>query len=201
MSDPNVAAAFIGAFASLVVASVTSLFAWLRWRRDVHLKLEQIRDEVTTELIHQRVKPYTDLMRALEPMSSLHQKEIEADPQVANNFAKIFHEAIYGSIGILCSHDTREFIVYARLSCEAFAQNRIKYEDWLKSIWAVSLALRSDLGIVQPDWDSEIDRLRKQNITKGTRSIAARGTLSMRWIEAETMREMIHTYGTETASK
>lgn len=139
MSDPNVTAAFIGAFASLVVVAVTSLFAWLRWRRDVHIKLDQIRDEVTAELIRQRVKPYTDFMRALEPTSSLHRKEIEADPQIANNFAKIFQEAIYGSVGILASHDTREFIVYARLSCEAFAQNRIKYEDWLKSVWAVSI--------------------------------------------------------------
>jgi hypothetical protein len=201
MSDPNMTAAFIGALTSLVVVSVTSLFAWLRWRRDVHIKLEQIRDDVTAELIRQRVKPYANFIKALEPMSSLHKKEIEADPQIANSFANIFQEAIYGSVGILASHDTREFIVYARLSCVAFAQNIIKYEDWLKSVWAVSLALRSDLGITQPDWDNEIDRLRRQNITEGIRSIAARGPLQMRWIEAEKMREMIRTTGTETASK
>lgn len=188
MNDPTIFTAFIGATTSLVVALVTTLFAWLQWRRDVQIKLAEIRDEVTTELIRQRVKPYNEFVQKLEPMSSVHREEVEANPKIANEFEKIFQEALYGPVGMLASHDTRQFIVYARLSCTAFAKNYINYEDWRSSVWSVLLALRSDLGIVQPDWDNEIDRLSKKNIIASSQHIVT----PKRLVEAEQLREMIH---------
>ena len=193
MNDPNMIAAFIGALTSLIVASVTSLFAWLRWRKDVSIQLEQIRDEITSELIRQRVEPYTVLMKALEPMSSLHRQKIEANPHIINSFSDVFQDALYGPVGTLASHDTRELIIYARRASKAFVEKTIEYEDWLVSVYAVTLSLRSDLGIVQPDWDNEIDKLRRLESSDGNPNFAERGQSSIRWVEPERMREILRT--------
>jgi hypothetical protein len=164
-----------GLIAALISGVITIIgigIAYVQWRRDVQIKIEHLRDQVTAELIQQRVEPYSALMRELEPMSTLHREKIQNHPNLVRDFLKVFQEAVYGSVGLLASSDTRQILVYARWGCILFAEGKISYDKWLKRIWAVHLAIRSDLGIIQPNWPSEIERLRKQIIAETSRSIA-----------------------------
>ncbi len=164
-----------GLVAALISGVITIIgigIAYVQWRRDVQIKIEHLRDQVTVELIQQRVEPYSLLMKELEPMSTLYQENIQKHPNLASDFAKVFQEAIYGPIGLLASSDTRQVLVYARWGCVLLAKDKISYDEWLKRIWAVHLAIRSDLGIIQPNWPSEIERLRKQIVAETSRSIA-----------------------------
>lgn len=145
--------------------------AYAQWRRDVEVRLESIREEVTVEIIRQRVKPYSNLITKLERMSTVHRREIEKNPQVALDFMKVFQDAIYSPVGLLASSDTREIVLYARLGCKLFAEGAITYDEWLQRVWAVHYAIRSDLSIAQPAYPSEIERLREQVIADSSRSV------------------------------
>ena len=165
--DSIVASALISA----AITSVGVIFGQIRWRRDLQIKLEGLRDEVATELIRQRTSAYSDFFLKLEPMSTIHRAKIEQNHHLALNFMKIFQEATYSPVGLFASSDTREIMVYARLGCKLYADEKITYDEWLQRIWAVHYALRSDLGISQPNWPSEIERLRQKVIAQSSHSI------------------------------
>lgn len=166
--DPSLLAALVSAAITIIGIGM----AYVQWRRDVQIKIEKLRDEVVVELIQQRVEPYSEFIKELEPMSTLHQKELKRRPSLALDFTRVFQGAIYGPVGLLASSDTRQILVYARWGCVLFSEGRISYDQWLKRIWAVHLAIRSDLGIIQPNWPSEIERLRRQIVAESSRSIA-----------------------------
>lgn len=151
-----------GIMAALVSGSITAFgigIAYVQWRRDVRLRLNRFREEVTVELVRQRIGPYNDLMRRLEPMSVVHNASIRGNRSQVAPFLSVFQDAIYGMVGLLASHDTRRIIVYAREGCLQFANGKIDYEAWLGRVRAVHIALRSDLGIGQAGLMSEVERL------------------------------------------
>ena len=163
-----------GLIAALISAGITLIgvfIAYSQWRRDVQIKLENLRDNVTLELIRQRSEIYGEFFSKLEKMSTLHRDAIEKNPETAKKFVGLFQEVIYSPIGLLASSDTRQILVYARLGSKLFADGMIAYDEWLQRIWAVHLALRSDLGIIQPQWPSEIERARKRAIAQSSQSV------------------------------
>jgi hypothetical protein len=97
-------------------------------------------------------------------MSSVHKEEIEGHPEVVEGFLTIFQNAIYGPVGLLASQTTREIIVFARLGCQQYLDKALTYAKLRKRIQAVSLALRSDLGISQSVWPSVVERIRDQGL-------------------------------------
>ena len=160
----------------IISASITILgiiVAYIQWRRDVQIKIEGLRDQVATELIKQRTKAYSDFFVKLEPMSTVHRREIEENPKLALDFMRTFQEATYSPVGLFASSDTREIMVYARLGCKLYADGEISYDEWLQRIWSLHYAIRSDLGISQPNWPSEIERLRQKVIAQSSQSIIA----------------------------
>jgi hypothetical protein len=162
---------FLAASISAVITIIGIGVAYAQWRRDVQVRLESLREEVTVELVRQRVKPYSDFITKLERMSTIHRRNIEKNPKTTLDFIKVFQEAIYSPVGLFASSDTREIMVYARLGCKLFAEGAISYDEWLQRIWAVHYAVRSDLGIAQPAWPSEIERLREQVIAESSQRI------------------------------
>lgn len=163
-----------GILSVIISASITILgiiVAYIQWRRDVQIKIEELRDQVTAELIKQRTKEYSDFIQKLEPMSTIHRKDIEDDPKLALDFMRIFQEATYSPVGLFASSDTRQILVYARLGCKLYADGEITYNEWLQRIWSVHYAIRSDLGISQPNWPDEIERLRQKVIAQSSQSI------------------------------
>ena len=160
--------------AALISAGITFLgvvVAFWRWRRDIQVKLENLRDDVTLELIKQRFKVYAPFFCELEKMSTFHRKKIENNPKLTIDFVNTFQDAIYGPVGLFASSDTRQIMVYARLGCKLYADGDITYAEWLQRIWSVHLAIRSDLGIIQPQWSSEIDRVRKRAVAQSSQSV------------------------------
>lgn len=153
--DPTISAALISA----VVATITVGFGYSQWRRDLKLKLGQIREEVSVELIRQRIEPYADFMNGLEALSSLHLDEIQAHPDKLFGGIQVLQDAIYGKVGLLASHSTREVVLYVRVGCQDFAKGKISRNELTLRLWALHIALRSDLGIAQPKWPSEVERI------------------------------------------
>lgn len=162
----------IAAIISAVITVLGVGVAYFQWRKDVQIKLESLREEATIELIKQRSGIYKEFFVNLEQMSTVHRVEIESNPSIARKFVDVFQDAIYSPVGLFASSDTREMMVYARLGCKLYSEGSITYDQWLQRIWAVHYALRSDLGISQPNWSSEVERIRENVIAQSSQSIA-----------------------------
>lgn len=146
--------------ASAAITVMGILLAYTQWRRDLRLRLEAVHDDVLRDLVQRRIEPFTDFMARLEPLSGRQQGALVANRDIAIGYAEIFHQAIYGPVGLLASTETREIIVYARAGCLQFPDWAISVSDLRSRIWAVHQALRSDLGLPQPFWMNEVERRR-----------------------------------------
>jgi hypothetical protein len=159
------------AILSTVVAVITYLVAFYQWRKDIKLKLSNVYDLAAVELIKERISPYSEFMSQLKVMSSSNEEEITAHPEMVRELMNALQSAIYGKVGVLASYDTREFIVAARQGCKLFLEGKIEYVDLLKQFWAIHVSLKSDLAIIQPNWHTEIERARSENIARHEQDI------------------------------
>lgn len=160
------------AVVAAIVSFCATVFGYIQWRRDWKLKLSRLQEDVTVELIKQRIIPYTAFLAKLESMSSRYQEQIEENPRIAQEFIDTFHEALYGPVGLLASADLRAFLVIARETWMRYTQAKVSYQYVRRITWAVQFCLRSDLGIPQPAWDSEIERIRRK-IPHGLQEVLA----------------------------
>ncbi len=153
--EPAIIAALIGA----IISVMTLAFGYNQWRRDVKIKLGQVREEISIELVRQRIEPYAEFMRNLELMSSLNLDGLREDPAKAEAAQRIIQDAIYGKVGLLVSHNTRQVLLFVRIGCQDFLGGKIGKDELVARLWALHFALRSDLGISQPAWPSEVERV------------------------------------------
>jgi hypothetical protein len=166
--DTNLIAAIISGF----VATFGILFAYTQWRRDVKIKLGQFRETVSVELIRQRMEPYSELMHHLEMLSSVHEEELMSTPKKMQVFIDNLQNLLYGKVGLLASHETRLMLIYLRSGCMGFMKRKIAFHDLMMRLWALHFSLRSDLGISQPSWTNEIERIRNEPAKDDEQTIA-----------------------------
>lgn len=148
--------------ATIITATVTSLgilFAYSQWRRDVNIKLGQVREDVSVELIRQRIEPYAAFMRQLEILSTLYHNEIQQDTTKTQAGLQAVQEAVYGNVGLLASHNTRQVLLYVRVGLQEFMEGKITSGELTLRLWSLHFALRGDVGIRQPEWPSEVERI------------------------------------------
>jgi hypothetical protein len=168
MIEPTITAAIISAF----LTAMGLLFGYIQWRRDVKIKLGQIRETVSVELIRQRIEPYSVFYKQLEVMSSIHSEELQANPEKVRQYAEMLQDNMYGTVGLISSHETRLILIYVRLGCKEFVEGKIGFSDFRLRLWALHFSLRSDLGISQPFWSSEVERIRAKAISIEERTIS-----------------------------
>jgi hypothetical protein len=152
------------ALISAIVTIIGLAIGFVQWRRDVQIKLGQIRESVSVELIQQRIEPYTEFWKRLEAGSSIHLEEYEKNPQQkAQEIFNILQDAVYGKVGLLASHETRLVLLYLRSICRDIitGNQQIPFSDFRLKLWALHVALRSDLGIQQPMWKDVIEKIRE----------------------------------------
>ena len=148
--------------------------AYFQWRKDVKLKLDEIKDEITVELVRQRIEVYKEFLSKLKLLSHINKEELTKNRKKILDFRNAIQDEMYGSVGLLASHHTRFIMGMLREYCrkygtgEGIASDQ-EFEDLKKHSWALQLAIKSDLGIPQPEmnWLSAIDYLRKRD-TKRT---------------------------------
>ncbi len=162
----------LAAIISALVTAIGLLFGYSQWRRDVQIKLGQLRETVSVELIRERIEPYSCLMKQLETVSSVHKDDLQNHPERILAFVDVLQEALYGKVGLLASHETRLVLLYARSGCRAVAEGKVPFDELRLRLWALHLSLRSDLGIAQPMWSSEIERIRESAAKQEARSTA-----------------------------
>jgi len=163
-------------WAALISAAITGAgiaAASIRWRRDFYHRRQQVHEEVTVQLIQLRIEPYVKFMQQLEPLSRRWTQDLEVDREKVRELAEIFHHAGYGAIGVLASNDTRELIVATRAACLQYAEMKIPFDRLINRVWAIHQALRSDLGLDQPNWPNEIERRRLRRLAGNADAIDA----------------------------
>ena len=161
----------LSATISAGVTTIGLISAYVTWRRDVKIKLRQLREQVSVELIRQRIEPYSEFMKQLEVFSSFRKDKFESNAdKMVDEVIKILQSALYGKIGLLASHETRPLLAFVRLGCTQFANEKISFEELSHRVWALHFALRSDIGIPQPLWDSEVERIHLEATNQPDRS-------------------------------
>jgi hypothetical protein len=165
----------IAAIISALVTTIGIMLAYIRWRIDVKVQLENLRDEITVELIRKRMDEYGKFLQKMEPMSHIHEETIRTHREIALEFVKVLQEGMYSNVGLLCSHHTRYIMGLTREYCRKYGSNEkdSSYDELKKRVWALQLALKSDLGIPQPEmhWLSEFERLRKRMPSRSNEEI------------------------------
>jgi hypothetical protein len=136
-----------------------AIIAYLQWRRDFELTSRQLQEGVTAELIRQRIKPYTELMRRLRIASAVLDRVQALDEEKAATLLDTLQDAIYGPVGLLATHETRQLILFAREGCLCYQEGLLTHKLLMFRLWSIHLSLRSDLGIVQPQWDTAVDKI------------------------------------------
>ena len=151
--DDKLITALISASVSLVVAGL----GYWKTKRSLSLQARRVHESVTEELIKQRIDPYTSFLSELEQSSNFHCNN-SFDDDVLASFEKSVHTALYGKVGLLASHETRQLLVYTRIGCDDYRKklNGVVFDNLLMRRWALLVAIRSDLGIVQPAWDDAL---------------------------------------------
>ena len=163
------------------------LVAYFKWKREVDLKIGEIKKEVTSEVIKQRFIPFSNLMIELEVTSSIHKSALLNESELRQKVTEIFQNAIYGKVGLFASHETRQILVIARLTSEKFEQQPGIYEDWRRVVWAAILALRNDLGIPQPRWDNVLDEFQNYK----PENVSNSGSFGDRWVGGNEVKKLL----------
>jgi hypothetical protein len=175
--NETVLAALISTGVSVAIALASYVTNLVSTSRSLNLELgrdrERADESITAELVRQRIEPYAEFMRMLEPASNAHLGQLsEADRKKAvSGVAEVFHRAIYGKVGLLASHETREVIVYARSRCRRYSDGTCEYEEFLNAIWAIHQMVRADLNLRQPKLANTIERLRNKEMSEDTTQI------------------------------
>jgi len=151
----EIIAALIGASVGIIVAGA----AYVQWRRNFELMSRQLSEDVTTELITQRVIPYIEFMENLRIASSGHDTVTELSTEAVSQLLDTLQDAIYGAVGLLASHETRQLILHTRGGCILYQQKAIEHGRLMLRFWGLHLSLRSDLGIHQPEWESAVEKI------------------------------------------
>ncbi|WP_170213378.1 HAD family hydrolase [Catellatospora citrea] len=147
---------------STLVTIIASTLVYVRGRAELNAKVDSVHDELVRDRIPLRMKPYADFMRQLAPLSRQRLEAWRHQRHLAAEHVSIFNDAVYGEVGLLASSDTRELILAARAACIQFSEWKIPIGRLQNRVWAIHQALRSDLGIKQPNWPDEIERRRLQ---------------------------------------
>lgn len=151
----EIVAALIGASVGIMVAGA----AYIQWRHGFELMSRKLSEDVTTELITQRVAPYTEFMKNLRMASSDHDTVTEMSTETVDRLFDMLQDAIYGAVGLLASHETRQLILHARGGCILYQRKVINHNQLMLRFWGLHLSLRSDLGIHQPEWESSVEKV------------------------------------------
>lgn len=166
MDDPKIISVIISSIVALLVGSITFYLNLWRTRKEFQNAERKTFEELEVELVRQRIESYTVLMEGLKylstpELSDTPENEIKSN---VNNVIKIIQLSIYGKLGLIASHETRETILRLRAKCFQYLDNELDFALVKKASWEVHQMLRSDLGLAQPNLLSAIDRLRKNRL-------------------------------------
>lgn len=166
MKDINLVTVLISASVSILVALLGLILGYIRHKADLRTALNKIHEEISFQLVKERIEPYCELMKELKKLSSYNRPY--NDPTFRKELLdvkKSIQDALFNKVGVIASHDTRQFLRLVRLGIDEFLENKISSHDLRNIVWALHFSLRGDLGIKQPHWDSEIEAFRKKNVS------------------------------------
>ena len=127
---------------------------------------KKIFEDVSVELIKQRIEPYSALMSELIAFSSLSTKDLSPHElrETVKKVTAVLQLNIFGKVGLIATHEAREIILRLRSKCLGFLGGDIPYGQVHEAAMQVHQILRSDLALSQPGLSNSIEKLRKGEI-------------------------------------
>ena len=125
-------------------------------------------EKMKNDLIQLRIDSYIKFMKKIKVFSGIGKKSQLAISIIEDN-VNTFQDAIYGEIGMLSSHETRQLLLSSRKFVKYFLENKSakinekKLELFNKTIWTLHFSLRIDIGIYQPLWDLTLKEVLKED--------------------------------------
>lgn len=148
---------------AILIPCVTGIFGFIIGYLNYMRMKAKVKEDITLELMRNRIDSYNEFLKSLKSLSSYGNEYNDEEYRKRLADAKeIIKDALYNRVGMLASHDTRQFLRLARLGIDKYLRGEIEKTHLHNVIWALHFTLRSDLGIKQPNWDSEIDVIRKK---------------------------------------
>ncbi len=161
MLDDKLLTFLISLIVSIIVSSITLLIGWIKWRKEYKLKLKKFREDVNKEAIKLRFEPYSELIKSLQVFSNFGNMDKDAIKKVVSDNRQYLHDSFFNKAGLLSSHETRQLMLYVLKGFGEYLDDKISPLQLKLRLWSLHFSLRSDLGIMQPDWEDTIDKLNK----------------------------------------
>ena len=160
--EPAVLAAII----SSVISMLSALIIRKRWKREFKLAENKIFEEITGKQVSLRVKPYAEFMQELKLLSSLKMNPLSPEEKIVEvkKMIEVLQNTVFGEVGLLASHETRETIMFFISRCLKFVNGDIEYSQVKKASWKVHQMLRSDLGLPQPGLLNSLEKMKKEEL-------------------------------------
>jgi len=169
IADPRVVSAVISALVALVIG----VFTIWKIRKEMKHADYRFDEEITAKHFELRVEPYSKFMESLRSISSLEIRDISEDEKVqrVSEILNVSQNHIYGLVGVLSSHETRETIIKFRSTCINFIDGEVEFSEVTSAAWKVHQMLRYDLGLLQPGLRNAIHRIRRSDIPNSVAEI------------------------------
>ena len=152
---------------------VIGVFTIWKIRKEIRHADYRFYEEIAAKHFELRVDPYSRFMETLRPISSLDVRDIGEDEKMSRA-KEVLNESqsqIYGLVGVLSSHETRETIIKFRSHCINYIDGNDSFQAVTSAAWKVHQMLRYDLGLLQPGLRNAIDRIRKSKVPNSVAEI------------------------------
>ena len=164
--SPILVSALISASGAILTAIFSFWYNHVQYR---HLR-NKIYEDINLVLIKERIETYSVLMKDLKIISSFEIKDLSNEDlkERARNLVTIIQNGIFGKVGLIAGHETREMILRLRAKCKYFQEDKIPFSQVRQAAMEVHQMLRSDLGVPQPGLRDVIQKMRKGEASSNT---------------------------------
>lgn len=131
-----------------------------QWQESFRAELRRdLVQESSLETIRARMKLYGDVWKALKVTAGYEWKNL-TDPKVAvQQMADDLTNFAYSEVGMFMSDRSRRLLTHLRVACGAFLRDKIAYAELRNRAHLLKHSLRSDLGIITYEYESDLDEI------------------------------------------
>ena len=128
-----------------------------QWQESFRAELRQnLLQESTLELMRTRLKLYGEVWRTLRITSKHEWRNLSSPDESVRQLAEQLTVFAYSEMGLVMSDLARRLLNNLRAGCSAYLRGEITGDELIYRAHMLKHALRSDLGIVDYEYDSDL---------------------------------------------
>lgn len=131
-----------------------------RWQETFRAELRrELTQESTLETIRTRLKLYGDVWRTLRVTAGYEWRKLDDPLPAVRQFADKLTDYAYSEVGLVMSDRSRRLLTNLRAGCGAFLRGQLEAKELLDRAHLLKHSMRSDLGIITEEYESDLDRI------------------------------------------